>query len=263
MKNFFPVGCVLAMSVFPAMAADMPLKFIPPPAPFTWTGCYVGGSLGGIWRATDNASTSVVDGGSGVGAAVTAGAIPTAFDAGDVGWIVGGQAGCNYQAGSWVLGVETDFSSGLDAGTTVTTNVPPFLPLTSSVSQDMSWIGTTRGRLGWAWGSVLPYLTGGLAYANTSYAYALSNISGGGTIAVAASDSAVQLGWTVGAGLEWGFGAWSLKGEYLFYDLGTHTLTAACSTAIGGCAGAAPTLFSTHFRDTGDIVRVGLNYRFY
>lgn len=127
----------------------------------------------------------------------------------------------------------------------------------------MSWIGTTRGRLGWAWGNVLLYATGGVAYANTSYAYAVSNISGGGTTDVAALDSATQLGWTAGGGLEWGFGAWSLKGEYLHYDLGIHTLTAACSTVIGGCTGPAPTLFSTHFGETGDIVRVGLNYRFY
>ena len=63
-------------------------------------------------------------------------------------------------------------------------------------------------------------------------------------------------------GLEWGFGAWSLKGEYLFYDLGSNTLTAACSSVIGGCTGVAPTLFFTHFRNDGSIARVGLNYRF-
>jgi outer membrane immunogenic protein len=263
MKNSLAAGCVLAISVFPAMAADMPFKALPPPAPvYSWTGCYLGGNLGGIWRATDNVRVGVVDGGSGAGAAVTANAIPTALDAGGVGWIVGGQAGCNYQVASWVLGVETDFSSGFNGSATVTTNVPPFLPLTSSVSQDMSWIGTTRGRVGWAWGSVLLYATGGVAYANTSYAYALSGLAGGTTTA-AALNSATQLGWTAGGGLEWGFGAWSLRGEYFHYDLGIHTITAACSAVIGGCAGPAPTTFSAHFGETGDIVRVGLNYRLY
>src|ERR1700722_14823274 len=112
MKNFLAVGCVLAITVFPAMAADMPFKAFPPPAPiYSWTGCYVGGNLGGIWRATDNVLVGIVDGGSGAGAAATANAIPTAFDVGGVNWIVGGQAGCNYQVGSWVLGAETDFSS--------------------------------------------------------------------------------------------------------------------------------------------------------
>ena len=263
MKNLLAVGCVLAISVFPAMAADMPFKTLPPPAPiYSWTGCYVGGSLGGIWRATDNVLVGVVDGGSGAGAAVTAGAIPTAFDVGGVNWLVGGQAGCNYQVASWVLGVETDFSSDFNESATITTNVPPFLPLTSTVSQDMHWIGTTRARAGWTWGSVLLYATGGVAYANTSYAYALNGLAGGATTA-AALDSATQFGWAAGGGLEWGFGAWSLKGEYLHYDLGIHTLTATCSAVIGGCAGAAPTTFSAHFGETGDIVRVGLNYRFY
>jgi outer membrane immunogenic protein len=264
MKNFL-AGCALAISVFPVMAADMPFKTpSPPPAPFfTWTGCYLGGSLGGIWRPTNNVSIGLADGGSGAAALAAAASLPTAFDVGSSGWIVSGQTGCNYQASNWVFGIETDFSSGLDSSATVSTNVAPFFPLTSSVSQDMSWIGTTRGRLGWAWGTALLYATGGAAYAHTSYTYALSNISGGGTIAVAASDSAAQLGWTVGGGLEWGFGAWSLKGEYLYYDLGSHTVTAACSAVIGGCTGLAPTLFSTRFRDTGAIARVGLNFRFY
>jgi outer membrane immunogenic protein len=163
-----------------------------------------------------------------------------------------------------VLGIETDFSgTKLDGNQTIVTNVAGFFPLTSSVSQDMSWIGTTRGRLGWASGNVLLYATGGAAYANVSYGYTQNNIAGGGATAVAVSDSATQFGWTVGGGLEWGFGAWSLRGEYLYYDLGSHTLTAACSSVIGGCTGVAPSLFSAHFRDNGSIARVGLNYRFY
>jgi outer membrane immunogenic protein len=65
-------GCVLAVSACAAMAADMPLKAPPPPpAPvFTWSGCYLGGSVGGIWRQTDNVTLGVVDGGSGAAAAV-------------------------------------------------------------------------------------------------------------------------------------------------------------------------------------------------
>jgi hypothetical protein len=166
MKNILVVGCVLAASAFPVMAADMPLKAPPPPpAPvFTWNGCYLGGSVGGIWRQTDNVTVGVVDGGSGAATAAAAGAIPTAFSVGSSSFIGGGQAGCNYQAASWVLGIETDFSgTKLDGSQTIATNVATFFPLTSSASQDMSWIGTTRGRLGWAWGNVLVYATAGAA----------------------------------------------------------------------------------------------------
>ena len=81
-------GLRAGRGAFPAMAADMPLKAPPPPpAPvFTWTGCYLGGSVGGIWRQTDNVRIGVVDGGSGAGAAVAAGAIPTAFGVGGSSW---------------------------------------------------------------------------------------------------------------------------------------------------------------------------------
>jgi outer membrane immunogenic protein len=137
---------------------------------------------------------------------------------------------------------------------------PSFFPLTSSVSQDMSWIGTTRARLGMTWGNVLLYGTGGAAYANVSYAYTQNNIAGGGPVAIATGDSATQFGWTAGAGLEVGFGAsWSLKGEYLYYDLGNHTLNAVCGT----CTGLSPTVFSARYHDSGSIARIGLNYRFY
>jgi outer membrane immunogenic protein len=264
MKRFLVAGCALATSVLAAMAADMPLKAPPPPPVqiYSWTGCYVGGSVGGIWRHNDATTVSVVDGGSGAAAAAAAGAVPTAFSYGGSSWLVGGQASCNYQAANWVFGIETDMSdTKLNGSETIATNVPKFFPAVSSVSQDANWIGTTRARLGATWGSVLLYGTGGVAYANTSYAYALSNV--GGAVATAASDASTQLGWTVGGGLEVGFGAWSVKGEYLYYDLGSHTLTAACSSAIGGCTGTAPTSFSSHFRDNGSIARVGLNYRFY
>jgi outer membrane immunogenic protein len=94
MKRFLLAGCALAASVFSAMAADMPLKAQPPPPVpvFTWAGCYLGGSVGGIWRQTDNVSIGVADGGSGAAAAAAAGALPTAFSYGGSSWLAGGQA---------------------------------------------------------------------------------------------------------------------------------------------------------------------------
>jgi outer membrane immunogenic protein len=244
----------------------MPLKAPPAAARvYSWTGCYLGGSVGGIWRQSDTTTVAVTDGGSGAAAAAAAGSLPTAFSYGGSSFIGGGQLGCNYQTSNWVLGIETDFSgTRLNAGEIIATNVPGFFPLVSSVSQDMSFIGTTRARLGLTtWNNVLWYATGGAAYAKVNYGYAANNISGGGALAVAASDSATQVGWTVGGGVEWRLGQWSIKGEYLYYDLGSHTLNAACSTPIGGCTGLAPTIFATHFQNNGSIARVGVNYRFW
>jgi outer membrane immunogenic protein len=140
MKKFLIAGCALATSAFAAVAADMPLKA--PPAPpvqiYSWTGCYLGGSVGGVWRQSDTTTVAVTDGGSGA-AAAAAGSIPTAFSYGGSSFIGGGQLGCNYQTSNWVLGIETDFSgTKLNAGETIATNVPPFFPLVSSVSQDLS-----------------------------------------------------------------------------------------------------------------------------
>jgi outer membrane immunogenic protein len=263
MRHFVAVGVALFALSAMARAADMPLKAPPlaPPAPvYSWTGCYLGGSVGGAWRQSDTTSITFVDGGSGAGPAAAAGALPTAFNSSGSSWIGGGQLGCNYQTSNWVYGIETDISgTKLNASQTISTNVPPFFPLTSSVSQDMTWIGTTRGRLGMTWGNVLFYGTGGAAYANVNYGYTQNNIAGGGPVAIATTDSATQFGWTAGGGLEVGFGAWSIKGEYLFYDIGHHTLNAVCTT----CTGLSPTVFSVHYHDAGSIARIGLNYRFY
>jgi outer membrane immunogenic protein len=262
MRHFIAGGLALLACGGAAKAADMPIKAPPPPPPpiFNWTGCYIGGSTGGVWPQGSNTTVTFIDGGSGAGPAAAAGALPTSFNYSGNGWIGGGQLGCSYQTSNWVFGIESDISGmKLNAGEVIGTNVPPFFPLTTSVTQDTNWIGTSRARLGWTWGNVLLYGTGGAAYGNVNYSYSQNNIAGGGPVAIAVTDSATQVGWTAGGGVEIGFGQWSLKGEYLFYDLGNHTLNAPCTT----CTGVSPTVFFVHYRDTGNIARFGLNYRFY
>ena len=82
-----------------AFAADLPRKapsaYVPAPAPMTtWTGCYIGGNIGG---AFGHGSISGVSGSaSGDGS----------------GFAGGGQIGCDYQfSGGWVIG----FRDMLDA----------------------------------------------------------------------------------------------------------------------------------------------------
>jgi outer membrane immunogenic protein len=98
-----------------------------------------------------------------------------------------------------------------------------------------TWLGTVRGRLGYAIDRFMPYVTGGLAVGDIK-----NNISGIGS----ASDT--KAGWTVGGGLEYAFnGPWSAKVEYLYVDLGR-----------GGAIAGSDAKFQTN------IVRAGLNYRF-
>ena len=147
------------------------------------------------------------------------------------GWHYGGQIGVNRQIGSFVLGLEADASFGDlgKAGTFVTDAKTDFDPSTEhgnyakKLDLDIDWFGTARVRAGYPVGKFLPYVTGGIAFAKTSGDLEVSypnNLALAGKTSNA-STSENHLGWTVGAGLEANLGAgWSLKGEYLYLDLG-------------------------------------------
>ena len=70
---------------------------------------------------------------------------------------------------------------------------------------------------------------------------------------------------TVGGGVEWMFVPnWSLKAEYLYYDLRNVTYNAGLLTSFG----AAPPAFTqdfvrTRLRVDGHIGRLGVNYHFW
>ena len=59
--NKFLTGTIAAIAVAataPAFAADMAARYskAPPPAPvmvYNWTGCYIGGNIGGGWARTE------------------------------------------------------------------------------------------------------------------------------------------------------------------------------------------------------------------
>src|SRR6266699_1655612 len=79
-------------------AADLPVgTYTPPPviAPFTWTGLYLGGNIGGAW-AQHNVSDSLLG-------------LNFSQQTSNGVFIGGGQLGFNYQFGPLVLGVEGDF----------------------------------------------------------------------------------------------------------------------------------------------------------
>jgi outer membrane immunogenic protein len=86
---------------------------------------------------------------------------------------------------------------------------------------------TLRGRLGFAESSVLPYLTGGLALTGFWMPSSFADTVGGLGAFGSASNSDQRAGWTVGGGLEWAVNDhWTVKGEYLFVNLGRIALPA-------------------------------------
>jgi outer membrane immunogenic protein len=254
----FVVGAALSISlVGVADAADMAVK-APRPAPvlFSWTGCYVGVNAGGAWGRSDRDAR--------LSPTATA-ANPLAVQNAQIyrfeptGFTGGGQIGCNYQTGNFVIGVEGDVDYlGLRSSRNVTLPFPNGGTFSIADSMSTDWMATVRGRIGYAANNWLFYATGGLAVTelrfNHSYfdVFAVSQIAG-------LSDT--RYGWTAGAGVEVaiGGGPWSAKLEYLHADFGSASVTGQFIDATGVPLG----LSTSHSVDLKtDIVRAGLNYRF-
>jgi outer membrane immunogenic protein len=109
----------------------------------------------------------------------------------------------------------------------------------------------------WLW-----YATGGFAYAQIKLGSAwvcptcLSPTAA--QPGTALQTSATATGWTVGAGVEWRFAEdWSVKGEYLYVDLGTETNTITYTYP------PFTSSLTSSVRENEHIVRFGVNYRFW
>ena len=181
-----------------------------------------------------------------------------AFNLNDTGFLGGGQIGYNFVFGKIVLGVEADIAhTSIDTTSTFQQSFPCCVRDTS-LHQELSSLSTVRGKLGYAFDNVLIYVTGGLAIGQVEYSFRLTDPSLAGGGFAGDSNSKLAVGYTGGAGIEISFGQWSLKTEYLFYDLGQETLTAPF--LIGGTR--EPFTFRPEFHTQGHIARIGTNFHF-
>ncbi len=79
--------------------------------------------------------------------------------------------------------------------------------------------GTFRGRLGYAFGPVLPYVTGGWASGRNTLTL-LGTFDPDVAVSLSSSETQVHTGWAIGGGLEFAFARnWSVKAEYLHLHL--------------------------------------------
>jgi outer membrane immunogenic protein len=209
---------ILALGTVSASAADiqrrqMPAKaptYVPPPV-YNWTGFYLGVNGGGGWGRSDFS-------------------FPFAADLFDTsGALVGGTVGYSWQMGQVVFGLEGDIDwSNIRGSSACGGGI-------NTCETRNDWLGTARGRLGYAFDRIMPYVTGGLAVGDIK-----TSVAGFG------DTHDTKAGWTVGGGIEAAIaGPLTAKIEYLYVDLG-H------SDSILGSS----TKFNTN------IVRAGLNYRF-
>jgi outer membrane immunogenic protein len=239
------------------LAADMPVKAPAAPAAaplYNWHGFYVGGHIGYGWGSDPinlTPSPAYVP-------AFAAGAVPSSIADNPKGVLGGIQYGSNWQFNRIVVGLESDFSfSDINASQTLFNTINP-AGITNHGEQKLSWFSTTRGRAGYTiTDNLLLYGTGGLAAgrAHASSSVTVTGACGGGGNCPAGSASDTLWGWTAGGGLEYGIGHWSVRVEYLHYDLG-HLNYNMADPSLPGSFIAASTRFS------GDIVRGGINYRF-
>jgi high affinity Mn2+ porin len=180
----------------PAHTADLKL---PVKAPylqpvFDWTGFYIGGHTG-YSRGSNSA--------------VLWDPLPTATSGNFSGVIGGVQAGYNWRLPSGLLlGVEGDLT------------FPNYLPsnsITALVStpntdfvEQWDYVGTVRGRVGYASNHWLLYATGGLAVMGERF----TNLP---VDALPGKHIGVRLGWAAGAGVEYAFAPhWTVRLEYLY-----------------------------------------------
>ena len=214
-----------------ASAADLPARMPTKAAPamivsHNWTGCYIGGNIGGARSHTD------------VNDEISGASIASLTATAAVG---GGQVGCDYQfMGNWVIGVQGMFdASGLKADTTS----PALAPATLHGS--IPRFATATARLGYAaTPNLLIYGKGGGAWTHTD-----AEILFGG--AVLDTGSFNQSGWTAGGGAEFMFAPnWSVFAEYDYLRFRDKTVTLASGNNIG-----------TVHQDV-QVGLIGVNYRF-
>jgi outer membrane immunogenic protein len=223
-KQRFLAGCLAVAALAApvgAHAADLslaPLYKAPPsqysPA-YNWSGFYLGLNGGGGWGDSHWQGTG-----------------HTNLSGGQV----GGTAGYNWQFGQAVVGLEGDLDWSHLSGTLVSPACPG-----GSCSTSDTWLSTVRGRVGYSFDRVMPYVTGGLAAGDIRAAN--PGLPGG---------TDTNAGWTVGGGVEFALpGNWSAKAEYLHVDLGSFNCGANC--------GGTPNE-NVSMRD--NVFRAGVNYHF-
>jgi outer membrane immunogenic protein len=272
-SSFVPIvnllcACAAAVLALPqaAAAADLPVK-APPAAAYNWTGCYVGvnggaGASGSDFKSTVSPGTHFAPDGS---AEIVAGS--GTGSANDSNYMLGGQAGCNWQVRTFVFGLEGDLDyfhshPGFANNTNTLTDGSSF-DLSQTLKTD--YLATIRPRVGIAADRSLAYITGGAAFTNVNYSQTYFDVPSGGIPASitspgtgSASASKELVGWVAGAGWEYAWSEhWTFKLEYLFAGFSS---TSASGNIIDTAGKTSPLQGSSDL--TIQSARAGINFKF-
>lgn len=277
--RFAIIAGLLAAGASAAEAADLVVKDVPQPstqetiAVTDWSGFYAGVHAGGAWGRSTTADNNPVAGNLYPGAG-------DRFTARTSGALGGVQAGYNWQRDAFIFGVEGDLGYlglkgsgmhdlalqapvpgtpvvGLPSGCTNPTQPgctpilipqPPSQALsTATLQTDGGPYATLRARAGVTSGDFLFFVTGGLFAADLN-----SHVTSQDGL-LATGKTGWGLGWTAGAGVEMAVSEKvRLKFDYLHFDMGSQRVSGAVNGAV----------HNFDIEQKGDLVRVGLNYRF-
>ena len=220
------------------------------PAPFSWSGTYIGLHMGGAWGEAHVSDP--------FGASIFGDNIRTPGPLG------GGQLGANFQFGSAVAGIEVDLSAADLDGTNTCFAFTGFY-VSANCRSHTTALSTLTGRMGVAvgpQGRTLLYGKAGLAWEHTSIDATANALVGPGTVT---STSGSRFGWTVGGGAEYALsGYWSVKAEYDFLSFSGEHFTSPTSlgqVALPATFVVVPGLGASTSQDIHEF-KVGLNYRF-
>jgi outer membrane immunogenic protein len=219
----------------------------------TWQGFYLGVHGGYGWKNNDFAEVIQT------APLVTIGGIDSS------GWVFGGQAGYNWQRGSIVGGLEIDFSKSNIRGnsTPVVRTFAGPLTITDTEGDDVKYLGSVRGRLGFTpsggcCSNFLLYATAGLAWERVDRIDFERVVTPAVTQTAVTRDPRDWFGWVAGVGAEAKLGSsnWIGRIEYLHYDFGTvEASTTVTSTTGAGFSDSAG-------KQTIEVVRAGISYKF-
>jgi outer membrane immunogenic protein len=213
-----------------------------------WTGFYAGAHGGYV---TGDVSVKDIDGG----------VAPGPFDYTADGAFGGGTVGINWQISSLVLGLEGDLGY-MDLSGSKIIGASGGSPYHQDLTLDGGLYGVAAARAGFAFGNTLIYGKCGYAYFDGEGQQATTK-----TYYTPTATDAFT-GWAYGGGIEQALGGgWSLKAEYLRFDLDTEggmqekTALAPVGEVDDG------TLVGSKFHneqtlDGVDTFKLGINYKF-
>ena len=179
-----------------ALAADMPsypaeaAAVVEAPAENTWAGLYVG--IHGGWNWAETGEDGVFG------------------DSSMEGFVIGGQAGYNWQVNNIVFGIEAD-GSYVDNDDDGEFGDPATGIFAFGVEQ--SYLASVRGRVGFGFDKFLVYGTGGAAFTGLDFDLGTDE------------DEANYFGWVAGGGVEYAITNNVTVGvEYLHYEFGDESI---------------------------------------